>query len=532
MTESRIRSDYMRFMTDQQRYLDQERQDLREAELRLEEFNQFRSGREGVTRQDRQEVENAVKEAERRVNLRQRRLRFTLGDYVRYALGAGRYGQLDPITGRMTGAPPGSDAFLQPYVDQAFPQQREERPGAPGERPTRDPEGLQEQRRTGPGYDVDTDRDGTVDALDPDPLDPSVSTNREVPRGYTGDETGPGFETGPDPEGLMPLERGSAGGGAGETGGGGGTGGIGGGGGTGGGGGGGGGGTPGGSTELTAEQQEFFRNAFGGLAFFMEDAELYDVVLQVAREGITDLNRVLGLVQETEWYKNNGALARRFDVLYAEEGEVGQRELIDEQYDYLDRQARQLGFVITDERLQELAYQAARLGLDADEMNEVLSLEENFDPGYYSNQVKRIANSYYLPLDDVSADQYATKLFLGDMSRDSLDATLREQAKGMFPSLSNIIDSGISPEMYFSPYKTQIAQLLEIDSNQIDLMNDTRFSTILSYVPDAGGDARPMTLNEMQRYVRRLDDWQYTDNAKAAASQLVDAIGRRFGRTA
>ena len=286
------------------------------------------------------------------------------------------------------------------------------------------------------------------------------------------------------------------------------------------------------TTELTAEQQEFFRKQFGGLAFFMEKAELYDIVLQVAREGITDVNRVLGLVQETDWYQNNSALTRRFDVLYAEEGDAGQRELIDDQYEAINSAARNVGFVIEDDRLQELAYQASRLGLDAGEVADLIAAEQNFDPGYLGDSAKQLANKYYISLDDASADEYGTQLFVGDMNQQMLESMFREQAKGRFPSLANIIDSGVSPQTYFAPYKAQIAQLLEIDANQVDLMNDTRFSTIIDHIPDAGGEARPMTMNEMQRYVRRLDDWQYTDNAKASASRLADAIGARFGRTA
>ncbi|MGB1651196.1 MAG: hypothetical protein ACPHEP_09220, partial [Acidimicrobiales bacterium] len=286
------------------------------------------------------------------------------------------------------------------------------------------------------------------------------------------------------------------------------------------------------TTELTAEQQEFFRKQFGGLAFFMEKAELYDIVLQVAREGITDPNRVLGLVQQTDWYQNNSALTRQFDVGYAEEGDAGQRELIDNQYEAINQAARRLGFVIEDERLQELAYQATRLGMDTGEVNDLIAAEQNFDPGYLGDAAKRLASKYYISLDDASADEYGTQLFVGDMTQQTLESMFMEQAKGRFPSLSNIIDSGVSPQTYFAPYKAQIAQLLEIDSNQIDLMNDTRFSTIIDHIPEAGGEARPMTMNEMQRYVRRLDDWQYTDNAKASASRLADAIGARFGRTA
>jgi hypothetical protein len=62
----------------------------------------------------------------------------------------------------------------------------------------------------------------------------------------------------------------------------------------------------------------------------------------------------------------------------------------------------------------------------------------------------------------------------------------------------------------------------------VDFVNDQRFQPIIDHI-GSDNEHRPMTLWETGEYVRGLDDWQYTDNAKTSARKLSDFIGRKFG---
>ena len=95
----------------------------------------------------------------------------------------------------------------------------------------------------------------------------------------------------------------------------------------------------------------------------------------------------------------------------------------------------------------------------------------------------------------------------------------------MFPTLSGLIDQGVSPQAYFSPYKEKIGQLLERPGDSIDLMNDPRFQAIM--FPEAGQG--PLSLYQTQRYIRQLPEWRYTKNADEAARRMVNNIGKMMG---
>ena len=55
------------------------------------------------------------------------------------------------------------------------------------------------------------------------------------------------------------------------------------------------------------------------------------------------------------------------------------------------------------------------------------------------------------------------------------------------------------------------------------------FDQIAMGMPDDKFGQRTMTFTEMNKYVRGLDEWQYTKNANDEARQVADNVGRMFG---
>ena len=117
-------------------------------------------------------------------------------------------------------------------------------------------------------------------------------------------------------------------------------------------------------------------------------------------------------------------------------------------------------------------------------------------------------------------------IYTGEATETELDQYLKSSAVAMFPTLDKIINEmGITPTQYFSPYKYQIEQML--GRPNIDMLEE--FPDIIQYIPDTGGDARPMTLSEVRKFVRATPEWQMTDTAREQANALTFAIGQTFG---
>lgn len=299
---------------------------------------------------------------------------------------------------------------------------------------------------------------------------------------------------------------------------------------------------------LDDETLDVIREKFTAAAFFGQDLEKFNVetpkgVMNVLEwlslpenEGMSD-DEVLGWIQGTQWFANNAETARNFDMDFFNEGGAGRDALIDTQRDVILREAKLIGLNwlgSNPELLNELATNATRLGYDIYDVRNALQGVNDLGPEelargmILSNEqsVQDLAAKYYMPIGTEDAYDVAWSIYKGEESLDSVEAMYREQAKGLFPSLSGLIDQGVSMRAYFSPYKQRIGQLLEVPD--VDLMNDPRFQSVLFPASGQG----PLSLSETQKFVRGLPEWQYTENARNSARQMVDNIGRMFGMVA
>lgn len=290
------------------------------------------------------------------------------------------------------------------------------------------------------------------------------------------------------------------------------------------------------------------REKFTAAAFFGQNLEKFNVetpkgVMNVLEwlslaenEGMSD-DEVLGWIQGTQWFANNAETARTFDMDFWAEGPEGRDALIDSQRDLILREAQLIGLNWLGDNqalLNDLATTATRFGYDIYDIRNALQGVNDLGPEelargmILSNEqsVQDMAAKYYMPLGTEDAYDVAWSIYKGEESLDSVEAMYREQAKGLFPSLSGLIDQGVSMRAYFSPYKQRIGQLLELPD--VDLMNDPRFQSILF---PASGEG-PLSLSQTQKFVRGLPEWQYTQNARNSARQMVDNVGRMFGMVA
>ena len=290
------------------------------------------------------------------------------------------------------------------------------------------------------------------------------------------------------------------------------------------------------------------REKFTAAAFFGQNLEKFNVetpkgVMNVLEwlslaenEGMSD-DEVLGWIQGTQWFANNAETARTFDMDFWAEGPEGRDALIDSQRDLILREAQLIGLNWLGDNqalLNDLATTATRFGYDIYDIRNALQGVNDLGPEelargmILSNEqsVQDMAAKYYMPLGTEDAYDVAWSIYKGEESLDSVEAMYREQAKGLFPSLSGLIDQGVSMRAYFSPYKQRIGQLLELPD--VDLMNDPRFQSILF---PASGEG-PLSLSQTQKFVRGLPEWQFTQNARNSARQMVDNVGRMFGMVA
>jgi hypothetical protein len=94
-------------------------------------------------------------------------------------------------------------------------------------------------------------------------------------------------------------------------------------------------------------------------------------------------------------------------------------------------------------------------------------------------------------------------------------------AIGQPDSVKKLIESGVDLSTVYSPYKTLLAQTLEINPNSISLNDPTLRMAI--------GPEKEMSLYEYQRALRKDNRWQYTDQARGEAADVAKTVLKDFG---
>jgi hypothetical protein len=293
------------------------------------------------------------------------------------------------------------------------------------------------------------------------------------------------------------------------------------------------------------EIDAFVRENYGYLAGYLEDPEIGPILKQAAREG-WDQGRLRGALSATNWWQTTSESAREWDALWNMDRATANSQ-IDARIDAVRRQAKALGLDLTGKKKDVgglgvwdtdffLAVQSLRNGWTPEQLAQMIFNEGGFDPeadyakgsiASTADRVKAMAKQYFIVIGDRAANTWAQQILMGEADLASVEATFRDQAKGRYGALAEQIDAGVSPAQFFDSYQQQIAAMLEVDPDVIDLM-DPKWSRVIEVI-DSDGKRRPMTLAETADYVRTTPEWDQTDNARSEAARVAELLGKTFG---
>lgn len=268
-----------------------------------------------------------------------------------------------------------------------------------------------------------------------------------------------------------------------------------------------------------------------------EATDFVNIIDYITDTGITNDSRVLGLLQQTDWWAKTDQAAREFDVKWAEYSNLQKKEYLEPLMDTMRRKADQLGFVYQDVDLFQKAAHIMRLGDSEDEeylntfiladSKQAAITSEATEFGASKDSIATMADSYFLTLDPDEVTSLAEQVYTGELTELELGQEFKNRAVGLFPSLSNVItEMGVTPKQYFNQHITEIETLLE---RPVDFKRE--FLNIVEHV-DENGNVRPKTLSETRKHVRKTSEWQGTKNAENEARTVVAAIGEAFGKVA
>jgi len=295
---------------------------------------------------------------------------------------------------------------------------------------------------------------------------------------------------------------------------------------------------------------------------FKLDPKLGELLVQAVAEGWDDA-KFLAKAKLTPWWQKNAETVRtkivnraKYDELKAAGEDVKNTEYgmyLDGQIRAVKAQAKQMsGVTLTDLQAQSIAQKIydGNLENDALAINALLvpylgkvtsivgngvsntSFGGDALKNYQTLQGIAKANGFTIKdiLPNISAlaagGDLETAVLRGladgslDINRIAQDARVLASA-GQPEYVRNLLNQGYDLQDVYAPYRNQMASVLELDPNTIDL-ND---KTLRSAITDKGD----MNLYDFKKLLKQDNRWQYTADAKEEVSNATLGILRDFG---
>lgn len=264
------------------------------------------------------------------------------------------------------------------------------------------------------------------------------------------------------------------------------------------------------------------RTKFPHLAYLLDNPEVKDVLLR-ATQGGWDQATLQGELWKTQWWQTTSNTTRLWDQKFAQDNATAMQEW-DQSTVVVGNIASQMGFALPANDTKWIAGRVKREGWSDDQLKRflgTLARQNGIGPGQVTEKAagfKATAKRYMSTMSDQQALEYAIRVSEGSLTQEGVESLMRNEAKSRFTWLGSQIDAGLSPMDLFGGTRNTVAQVLEMDPNQIDLQ-DPRWSELTSAMTGEDGKPRSMNFSEAQRWARQRPEWRFTDNANKESAQ-------------
>lgn len=287
--------------------------------------------------------------------------------------------------------------------------------------------------------------------------------------------------------------------------------------------------------KLTPEQiRADIETRYGWAAAFMDIPEVANI-LNLAANGTINAEEANRRWLSTDYYRSTSVNQRNWRIL-EKTGPGEAAAQLEDQVTSIKSKAQTLGVTIDEGRIRQIAKMSKEFGWSDQMINASLASEVKWDPSGAKTgvmaQIKASQQSQLVPLSDQSMTQWAQAIVSGAKTQSDFDAYLKDQAKSLFPTMANYLDTtpGGTVKQYLDPYAQTISQTLGMPAGDINWMDPKWFRFVNASDPKTGQRGM-VDIADVQRTI--ISDGQYgydqTNNGKQAKAGLAKTILQDWG---
>jgi hypothetical protein len=300
-------------------------------------------------------------------------------------------------------------------------------------------------------------------------------------------------------------------------------------------------------------------NQYGAIAALAHtNPEIAKLMAKYANEDLSNSAvqlRLEGELKNTKWYKTTTDAQRAAQTLQASNPTEYHRQFANALLSATNL-ANQLGVHLPGLGLHDFAANTLNNGWTAEEQRQYLLAEgqkaNNYattpataasgtQPGQAAQQptgdigstmtkLQSDARDYLVPISDVTQQQWAQKIMTGQVNENDYLNYLKTMAKSLHPEAAQAIDSGVTPQTYYDPYKQVASQVLQVPPDSVNF-DDPKWQKALFQVDPKTGARTSMSLADWGKTLRSDPTYGYskTPQAQATAADFAENILNTFG---
>jgi hypothetical protein len=282
--------------------------------------------------------------------------------------------------------------------------------------------------------------------------------------------------------------------------------------------------------------REQINQEFGWAAAFLDHPELGPLLRQAAQGGWT-MQKLQTEIRKTQWWQKTDESQRNWDVLQGQDPASAERQ-IEGRVAEINNAVATLGSSMAPDRVRVLAQQSLRNGWTPQDLSNAVGSElvragktTDLRRGLIGQGVQSAAREFGVPLSRQAVDGWVKQIAEGKATQDDYLTYVRNQARSLFPTLTEDLDRGLTVEQVADPYRQVASRVLQINPTDVDF-SKSQWNRALNFAGEQGG-RRMMTLDEWENVLRQDDQYGYTqtDEAKEKAYSVARSIAAAFGRT-
>lgn len=287
-----------------------------------------------------------------------------------------------------------------------------------------------------------------------------------------------------------------------------------------------------------AEIQQAMREQYPAFAPFFDDPDIGPVLTRAVQEGWAP-ERLEAAVMATPWWQRTQESARIWETEVRTDPASARARLY-ETVGEIDREARRNGYAMAPYDLYVMAGNALRFAWDANAIRRAVAEQTRnrvrmggLPAGAASSiadRLQSIAKEYMVPMARKDIEEWAVKIQDETATEDRFRALILGSAKGLYgqdPNILAALEAGEPTSSYFAPYRSMIADTLEVSTGEVDLMSPKYADVVNFAAPD--GKRRPMTLAEAGRWARERPEFRNTARANEQGARLNMTLLQTFG---